>query len=137
MKPSKKRQFVDRNEAVNQYESALRKCRIVAELVGFLSGLNIDLISATRGTSRAAFARQIAMYLSNTVIGLRLGQVSTAYNRERSMAPYSARKIEDLRDDPEFDQLLDEVSELLGRILEIKERFHSKITAPKFIKSKF
>lgn len=59
-----------------------------------------------RGTARA---RQLAMYLSHVVLGHSLTQIGDAFGRDRSTVSYACAVIEDLRDDPAFD---DEVSAL-------------------------
>ncbi|MDB5623036.1 MAG: chromosomal replication initiator DnaA [Devosia sp.] len=70
-----------------------------------------------RHHSRCAFstarARQLAMYLSHVALGRTLTQVGMAFGRDRTTVSYACALIEDMRDDPRFDN---EVCELEGRI---------------------
>lgn len=65
-----------------------------------------DMLAMTRGDPRTALARQIAMYLGNVVCGIRLSAVAAGFARHRSTACHALHRIEDLRDDPEFDRTL-------------------------------
>ena len=71
----------------------------------------IDL--PTRGTSRAAFARQLAIYLTHIAFELSLSRTAAAFGRDRSTAAYACHKVEDRRDDQKFDDFLDELEACL------------------------
>src|SRR5262245_41560548 len=58
-----------------------------------------DLWSGTRGCSRAAFARQVAMYLAHVALGLTLTEVGQVFARDRTTVAYACSRVEDLRDD--------------------------------------
>jgi chromosomal replication initiation ATPase DnaA len=75
-----------------------------------------ELHSATRCGPRAAFARQIAMYLMHVVYGLTIGEVAERFGRERSTASHACRRIEDMRDDPALDRLLAKLENLLREV---------------------
>jgi Bacterial dnaA protein helix-turn-helix len=77
--------------------------------------------SATRGRARVALARQSAMYLAHVVCGLSLTEVGRIFERDRTTVAHACALIEDRRDDPFFDQLL----ELLERVTreEVRRRF--------------
>ncbi len=66
-----------------------------------------ELKAATRRKADIAFARQVAMYLAHVGIGLNLTQVAKSFERDRSTAAHACRLVEDLRDDAEFDGLID------------------------------
>ena len=66
-----------------------------------------DLQSATRGSPRAAFARQVAMYLAHVVCGLSLTEVGTLFGRDRTTVSHACSVVEDRRDDPELDGRLE------------------------------
>ena len=71
------------------------------------------LTSRSRCRFAAARARQLAMYLAHVTLGRSLTQVGAVFGRDRTTVSYACALIEDLRDDPRFD---DEVSELEQRI---------------------
>ena len=66
-----------------------------------------DLWSGTRGRSRVAFARQVAMYLAHVVWGLSLTEVGQVFARDRTTVAYACCRVEDLRDDAAFDRSLE------------------------------
>ncbi|MFZ5689748.1 MAG: helix-turn-helix domain-containing protein [Pseudomonadota bacterium] len=66
-----------------------------------------DLCAATRGRSNVAFARQTGMYLARVTLGMTLAQAGLLFARDRTTAAHACRLVEDLRDDVQFDTLLD------------------------------
>lgn len=65
-----------------------------------------DLFSHTRCQAQTALARQVAIYLLHTGIGLSLNQVAPLFKRDRTTAAHACRKIEELRDNSEIDTML-------------------------------
>lgn len=70
----------------------------------------------TRGRSRVAFARQVAMYLAHVTFGLTLTTVGRAFGRDRTTVSHACALVEDARDNPEFDRTL-ETLEAIARHL--------------------
>jgi chromosomal replication initiation ATPase DnaA len=66
-----------------------------------------DLWSVTRGRPDVAFARQVAMYLAHVACGLTLTEVGHVFLRDRTTVAHACGLVEDLRDDPAFDRLLE------------------------------
>jgi chromosomal replication initiation ATPase DnaA len=64
------------------------------------------LCGQERGDVRAAFARQTAMYLCRLVFDMRLSDIAMAFGRDRTTAAYAIRRIEEAREDAEFDRRL-------------------------------
>lgn len=122
------------NERIENLKSDIKICRFYSQNIAFLVGVTDDLIAGTRGAPNVAFARQLAMYMAHAGFGMTAMQVALSFDRDRSTLMHTAKKIEDLRDDTEFDLLLDEVGEILGRFLELKSKFQAKISDPKFKK---
>ena len=65
-----------------------------------------DLRAATRGRCQIAFARQTGMYLARVALGMTLFDAGHLFGRDRTTASHACRLIEDLRDDPSLDALL-------------------------------
>jgi chromosomal replication initiation ATPase DnaA len=65
-----------------------------------------DLMSPSRRSARAAFARQVAMYLAHVSFGATFSAVGRAFGRDRTTAAHAVRVIEERRDDPSIDALL-------------------------------
>ncbi|MGV8996360.1 MAG: helix-turn-helix domain-containing protein [Parvibaculaceae bacterium] len=66
-----------------------------------------EMRAPTRRTAPVAEARQIAMYLMHVVYGMSLSSVGRHFGRDRTTAAHACRQIEDRRDDPDFDVLVD------------------------------
>jgi hypothetical protein len=66
-----------------------------------------DLCQSSRGRSKVAFARQTAMYLARVTLGRTLADAALLVGRDRTTAAHACRVVEDRRDDPGFDSLLD------------------------------
>ena len=80
-----------------------------------------ELEAATRRKAPVALARQVAMYLVHVALGVNLTRVGRAFRRDRSTASYACQHVEELRDDPNFDHLLDCLEQTL-RILNTQPR---------------
>ena len=79
-------------------------CRLVTTCVAFDFGLDAaDLESGLRGSRRAAFARQIAMYLAHVGFGLNFETIGHVFGRDRTTVAHACRVVEDGRDDIWFD----------------------------------
>jgi chromosomal replication initiation ATPase DnaA len=71
------------------------------------------ITSRRRNLLPIARARQLAMYLSHVVLGHTLADIGEVFGRDRTTVSYACALIEDMRDDPQFD---DEVSGLEQQI---------------------
>ncbi len=77
-----------------------------------------QLRASTRGSTRTAFARQVAMYLAHVVCGLSLTEVGTLFARDRTTAAHACRVIEDQRDDPELDGRLEHLERAVAALFD-------------------
>lgn len=62
------------------------------------------LLSTSRCRQYTARTRQLAMYLAHVVYGQSLTEVGLAFRRDRTTVSYACAVIEDMRDDPAFDE---------------------------------
>ena len=60
-----------------------------------------------RGSSRAAFARQVAIYLLHTRLGLSYSASGALFGRDRTTAAYACRVVEEKREDARIDGIVD------------------------------
>lgn len=89
-------------------------CDDVIALVARQKNVPIRLLTHTsRSRLPVARARQLAMYLSHVMLGRSLLEIGEAFGRDRTTVSYACALIEDMRDDPAFD---DEVSRLERQI---------------------
>jgi chromosomal replication initiation ATPase DnaA len=77
-----------------------------------------DLRAATRRSPRAAFARQVAMYLAHVVCGLSLTEVGSLFARDRTTVAHACGVVEDRRDDPELDGRLDHLERAVSSLVD-------------------
>lgn len=66
-----------------------------------------ELQAPTRRRAPVAEARQVAMYLTHVIFSISLSEVGRLYGRDRTTAGHACQRVEDRRDDPAFDRLLD------------------------------
>ena len=79
----------------------------VVQLVALSTDVGAGAIaSRSRQCADAARARQIAMYLVHTACEWRLARVAAAFGRDRSTISYACRRVEDQREDANFDSWL-------------------------------
>ncbi len=64
----------------------------------------VRLQHPTRGPARVAFARQVAMYLAHVGCELSLTAVGRMFERDRSTVAHACRRIEDKREQPQFNR---------------------------------
>ena len=84
--------------------SSTQICHGIAELVAHGFGLDAaTLMSPTRGARRAAYARQVAMYLAHVGFALSFEAIGRAFDRDRTTVSHACRVVEDSRDDPRLD----------------------------------
>lgn len=66
-----------------------------------------DINTGSRGAAHAAHARQVAMYLAHVACHHTYTEVGRMVNRDRTTVAHACAVVEDGRDDPVFDQTLD------------------------------
>ena len=90
------------------------RAQLALQTVAYAFGVPADEIDApTRGSSRAALARQAAIYLTHVAFELSLARTAAAFGRDRSTAAYACHRTEDRRDDAQFDAKLDDLEACL------------------------
>ena len=60
-----------------------------------------------RGRAASAQARQVAMYLAHVGCGMTLTEAGRLFGRDRTTVAHACMVVEDKRDDPIWDQMLD------------------------------
>ena len=82
--------------------------RLVSAIVASAFAIRADEICGVgRGGAAAAFARQVAIYLSHTRLGLSYTAAGSLFGRDRTTAAHACRTVEDKREDPRVDMILD------------------------------
>lgn len=90
-------------------DETLRRARpVIEQAVAKVFGVeDSDLSAFSRGVARTAHARQVAMYLAHVACRLSLTDVGRMFGRDRTTVAHACAVIEDARDDPVFDRVLD------------------------------
>ncbi|HWK86048.1 MAG TPA: helix-turn-helix domain-containing protein [Xanthobacteraceae bacterium] len=74
-----------------------------------------NVLAKTRGSPKAAHARQVAMYLAHVALGIPLATIGRCFGRDHSTVAHGCGRIEDLRDERSFDEMIAELA-LAARI---------------------
>ena len=91
-------------------EKRAQICEAVLDLCSALFNVSgHELRQANRCSQGIARVRQIAMYLCNTTLGISLTEIGRAIFRDRTTVSHAVQLIEDLRDDAEFDAIMEQV----------------------------
>jgi chromosomal replication initiation ATPase DnaA len=75
-----------------------------------------ELHRPNRGGKTTAFARQVAIYLSHTRLGLTYTAAGALFGRDRTTAAYACRTIEERREDAGVDAIVDCVERAIDRL---------------------
>lgn len=93
-------------------QRALLAQMTVAEVTGVAL---MEICADKRGGSRAAFARQTAMYLCHLVFAMNCADIARAFGRDRTTIRHAVRRIEEAREHPDFDRSLQWLEATLRR----------------------
>ena len=105
-------QRIDRNSAY-----------LAASLVGYVLELKAeDILLPERGPRDMARARQVAMYLSHVGLEMSLSRVAIAFDRDRSTVAHACHRIEEMRDEADFDAWLDRLEEGITAVAPLKDQ---------------
>ena len=90
------------------------RARLALSAAAYAFGVRPEELEApTRRSREASLARQAAMYLAHVAFELPLSRVALAFGRDRSTAAHACHRIEDRRDDRDFDAWMDALEETL------------------------
>lgn len=81
-----------------------------------------QIFQVRRGKLPIALARQIAMYLMHIMLGRSLTNVGVFFDRDRTTIAYACAKIEDMRDEPSFDDEIAAFEEAIAESIEHRVR---------------
>jgi chromosomal replication initiation ATPase DnaA len=60
-----------------------------------------------RGSAEVALARQVAIYLIHTRLGVSFAVTGAVFGRDRTTAAHACRAVEERREDPRLDTIID------------------------------
>ncbi len=93
-------------------ERAIDEARagMVTAIIAYALEIPLEEVQAEgRGSAEAAFARQVAMYLAHVALEMSLARIAAAFGRDRSTVSHACHLVEDRRDDPAFEDWIDQL----------------------------
>jgi chromosomal replication initiation ATPase DnaA len=104
----------ERLEAVTADRRA-EACEAVIDITAALFNVSgRDLRGPGRNGQETARVRQIAMYLCNTTLGVNLTETGRVFGRDRTTIGHGVQLIEALRDDREFDRIIEQCERVVN-----------------------
>ena len=97
-------------------EPRLLNAKVVESMVASAFAVDAGAIrSGQRGRAPTAFARQVAIYLAHTRLGLSYTAAGHHFGRDRTTAAHACRTVESRRENSQVDRIID----LLERAIDI------------------
>ena len=82
-------------------------CESVLDILSALFNVSgRELRQPGRTSTSVSRVRQIGMYVTHVMMGLSMAEVGRGFGRDRTTVMHACHLIEDMRDDPEFDQIV-------------------------------
>jgi len=95
-------------------EEVIEICERVQDIISACFAISgRDLRDTRRSRAEIARARQIGMYLAHVTIGLQMQEVGDGFQRDRSTVAHACHVVEDLRDDPDFEDVLQMIEQII------------------------
>ena len=102
---------------IEQLRADRLRALLAMQAVASVTGVPAAAIGSKRRLGREVRrARSLAVYLCHTEFGWPLHRVGTAFDRDRTTVGVICREVEDWRDDPALDALLDRLGQALRQI---------------------
>lgn len=91
--------------------------RLAVSLTAFALGQRSEeILSEGRGRPAVSFARHVAMYLCHVALGMSLARVARSFEKDRSTVAHGCQQVENRRDDPDFDQWMEQLEDGLRSV---------------------
>lgn len=92
---------------LKRQELCIRLCDALIDLLSACFGVDgSELRSPMRCKKEVARIRQVGMYVAHTSIGMTMTDVAAGFARDRTTVMHACHRVEDLRDDIEFDAIV-------------------------------
>ncbi|MCE3543503.1 hypothetical protein LXJ56_25315, partial [Escherichia coli] len=86
---------------------------VIDILASFFNVSGRELRAHSRCERSVARVRQIGMYVAHVTLSLSMTEVGRAFGRDRSTVNHACHLIEDMRDEPEFDRVVQTLENIL------------------------
>ncbi len=102
----------------NRDHAIFELCDCMIDLVSTLFGVcGREMRQSGRSHPQISRARQIAMYVAHTVLELSMKEVGRGFGKERTTVLHAVHLVEDMRDDPEIDELIGRTEHLATTLM--------------------
>ncbi|WP_207552873.1 helix-turn-helix domain-containing protein [Consotaella salsifontis] len=78
-----------------------------------------EIVQPQRSLAEICLARHVAMYLAHVIFQVPLASIAPNFGRDRSSIGHAVRRIEDQREDRDFDALLSRLERLATSCAEL------------------
>lgn len=94
-----------------------RAAAFIAALVAQRRGVPLELLlHRHRCRPEIAEARMLAMYLTHVLLGRTYSEVGEFFGRDRTTVAHACARIEDLRDEPRFEDEVASFEQMIGAV---------------------
>lgn len=103
-------------------ERAAVRCRLAREIASAVLLVPIEEIARpNRSVTATCQARHLAIYLAHVVFQVPLGTIALHFGRDRTSVAHAVRRIEDGRDEEEFERLVARLERLANACLHLSD----------------
>ncbi|EKF40616.1 chromosomal replication initiator DnaA-like protein [Nitratireductor indicus C115] len=103
-------------------ERSAELCECVLDIVAALFNVSgRELREAGRSSMGVARVRQIGMYVAHVILGLNMTEVGRGFGRDRTTVQHACHLVEDMRDDDDFDRIVNMVERVTAAALRQSE----------------
>lgn len=103
-------------------ERAAELCECVLDIVAALFNVSgRELRETGRSAMGVARVRQIGMYVAHVILGLNMTEVGRGFGRDRTTVQHACHLVEDMRDDDDFDRIVNMVERVTAAALRQSE----------------
>ena len=96
---------------------------LAASLVGYALELSPeDILLPDRGPRQMVRARQVPMYLTHVGLEMSLSRVAFAFDRDRSTVAHACHRIEEMRDEVDFDTWLETLEKGMATVAPLSQQ---------------
>ena len=107
----------------SQQRMDLNNAYLAVSLVGYVLEIKPErILQPARGPRDLVRAWQVAMYLTHVGLSMSLSRVAAAFERDRSTVAHACHRIEEMRDDADFDLWLETIEQGLAMIAPLHVR---------------
>ena len=98
------------------------KASVLVRIIAKVSGVTpCEIFHHSRSRAPIAATRQLAMYMMHVVLGRNLTEVGKFFGRDRTTVSHACFRIEDMRDDLEFDEYINRIEQLFEQTMKSED----------------